>query len=199
MLGYDHPEEIVGINVFDTILPQYHDLIKKRIGKINNGDFNELIELELIRPDGRTLFIESRSRAIVFNGRPAAIIVGNELTKQKDLKAERDITLRLLLLIGRSHDLKELLKTVTSMLKSWSGCSAVGIRLHKNNDFPYFETRGFPDDFTWAENSLCRKDNRGQAVCDKSGDPVLDASAAMSSGDVSIPTCRFIPRMGASG
>jgi len=176
MLGYDKPDDIVGVNVFDTILPQYHDLIKKRIGRINNGDSNEPIELELIQPDGRTLFIESRSRAIVFNGRPAAIIIGTELTKQKDLEAERDITLRLLLLIGRSHDLRELLTTVTSMLKSWSGCSAVGIRLHKGDDFPYFETRGFSDDFTRAENSLCKKDSRGQVVCDKIGDPVLECT-----------------------
>ena len=43
------------------------------------------------------------------------------------------------------------MRSVTASLHSWSGCEAVGIRLREGDDFPYFETRGFPAEFVLAE------------------------------------------------
>ena len=53
-------------------------------------------------------------------------------------------------------------------------CEAVGIRLKDGDDFPYFETRGFTEDFVKLENSLCAYNPQGEMLRDEAGHPVLD-------------------------
>ncbi len=63
---------------------------------------------------------------------------------------------------------------ITELMKDWSSCEAVGIRLKQGEDFPYYETRGFPDEFVHLENSLCEVDEQGEYVRDSRGNPVLE-------------------------
>ena len=58
-------------------------------------------------------------------------------------------------------------------IAEWSGCEAIGIRLSEGDDFPYFETRGFPPEFVLAENHLCEVDSQGELLRDSQGNPVL--------------------------
>jgi PAS domain S-box-containing protein len=69
---------------------------------------------------------------------------------------------------------KELLHNLLGFFKEFSGCEAVGIRLHENGDFPYFETKGFPESFVKMENSLCAFDADGRILRDEVGNPVLE-------------------------
>ena len=62
----------------------------------------------------------------------------------------------------------------TRLLKEWSGCEAVGVRLHQGEDFPYCETMGFPAAFVQLENSLCARDQAGKLRRDSQGNPVLE-------------------------
>lgn len=55
-----------------------------------------------------------------------------------------------------------------------SGCEAVGIRLKRGDDYPYFVLRGFPEDFVRTENHLCSYGTDGSALRDDIGNPVLD-------------------------
>ncbi len=55
-----------------------------------------------------------------------------------------------------------------------SGCEAVGIRLREGEDFPYFETAGFPARFVRMENQLCAVDSQGRRLRDGQGNPVLE-------------------------
>jgi hypothetical protein len=55
-----------------------------------------------------------------------------------------------------------------------TGCAAVGVRLRDGDDFPYYETRGFPDEFVQAENRLCAIDQAGELLRDGAGHPILD-------------------------
>ncbi|MBN2486722.1 MAG: GAF domain-containing sensor histidine kinase [Bacteroidales bacterium] len=51
-------------------------------------------------------------------------------------------------------DLKNILKTIIGNLKEITGFKAVAIRLHENNDYPYFVSKGFSNGFIKHENSL---------------------------------------------
>ena len=90
------------------------------------------------------------------------------------LKSEREIVIQLFKLVGTQSSLREVMDHVTSLMRSWSGCEAVGIRLHEGDDFPYFETRGFPEKFVNLERSLCARDKSGALLRDSQGDPVLE-------------------------
>jgi len=90
------------------------------------------------------------------------------------LREERAIVSRLLRLGSSSNGLHDLLHEATSLLSEWSGCQAVGVRLRDGDDFPYYETRGFPREFILAESSLCRRGPDGQVARDFKGNPVLE-------------------------
>jgi signal transduction histidine kinase len=54
------------------------------------------------------------------------------------------------------------------------GCIAVGIRLRKVDDFPYFSQNGFSNDFLLTENSLTLRDAEGGVCHDENGDVSLE-------------------------
>jgi PAS domain S-box-containing protein len=85
-----------------------------------------------------------------------------------------EITVRLFEAINASNDLHDLMKAVTGLLRDWIDCEAIGIRLRDGEDFPYFESSGFPVTFLEKENRLCAYDAQGRSLCDNDGKPVLE-------------------------
>lgn len=113
----------------------------------------------------------------------------SDITERKRVEDEREITINLLSLLNASNDLPELIASVTELLKSWSGCEAVGIRLKKGDDYPYYQTQGFPAGFVNLENSLCIRDIQGQILRDDCGNPILECMCG------NIIYGRFDPKM----
>jgi len=83
-------------------------------------------------------------------------------------------TIELLRIINATTTTRGLISGVTSFLKNWLGCDAIGIRLSEGEDFPYYETAGFPEKFVRAERFLCSHDATGGINRDGDGNPVLD-------------------------
>ena len=50
-----------------------------------------------------------------------------------------------------------MIRSLAELLRRWTGCSAVGVRLREGDDFPYYELSGFPEGFGQVEKGLCRK------------------------------------------
>ncbi|MDR3640630.1 MAG: PAS domain S-box protein, partial [Humidesulfovibrio sp.] len=82
--------------------------------------------------------------------------------------------LELLRLFSAGGDRQTFLKGLLAELHKWSGCEAVGIRMREGNDYPYYETHGFPDDFVRLERSLCARDKAGNPLLDARGEPKLE-------------------------
>lgn len=93
--------------------------------------------------------------------------------KHKEADEEQDITLRILAKASAATSMNELLQGITGVLREWSGYEAVGIRLRDVDDYPYFETRGFPAEFVESEDRLCARDANGRVCRDEHGEPVL--------------------------
>ena len=86
---------------------------------------------------------------------------------------ERNTTIEFLRLVNESRQTEDLVHSVTSFFQTKSGCEAVGIRLRKEYDFPYYETKGFPQQFVRLETHLCDYDGDGKACLDEQGCPIL--------------------------
>jgi len=86
---------------------------------------------------------------------------------------EHTFAVDFLQLINTSTGIRNLVENAASFFQRYSRCEAVGIRLCDNGDYPYFETRGFAEEFLLAENSLCLKNALGQIERDTTGSPVL--------------------------
>jgi PAS domain S-box-containing protein len=87
---------------------------------------------------------------------------------------EREITIDFLQLVNESHGMEELIRASTTFFQQRSGCEAVGIRLHEGDDYPYFEARGFPEEFILLENKLCTYDENDRVCLDSDGSPLLE-------------------------
>ena len=99
---------------------------------------------------------------------------GMDITEQRIAHEEREITIKLLSLINSKNQIHDLMKLVTGLLRDWSGCEAVGIRLRDGEDFPYFETNGFSDEFVRAESKLCSLNELGEPIRDSRGRVYLE-------------------------
>lgn len=108
------------------------------------------------------------------DGQPTHHIVLRDTAFPKSPREECELIAHLLTQINGSSDLRQCMSLLTAALQEWSGCEAVGIRLREHEDYPYFETRGFPQTFVEAERYLCRHDENGEIIRDTSGNPVLE-------------------------
>ena len=104
-----------------------------------------------------------------------------DITEERRGQREREITLALLRLLNDGSRTRELIHNVTAVLHQWMGCEAVGVRLREGDDFPYYETCGFPAEFVEAENSLCAAAPRARC-CARPTAPVLGVSVRQSPG-----------------
>ena len=97
---------------------------------------------------------------------------------QKRSQADRlerdDAERRLLRLCHTANTLESLMQALVTFFLDLTRCEAVGVRLRRGEDFPYYETRGFPAAFVRAENSLCVPDPRGDMLRESTGSPVLE-------------------------
>ncbi len=97
-----------------------------------------------------------------------------DITERKEIERERETTIKLLRLLNAKNDLHGLMRTILRFMKELSGCETVGIRLRDGDDFPYYETSGFSDEFVEVERRLCVSDLNGQLQRDEFGNPVLE-------------------------
>src|ERR1035437_6242236 len=107
-------------------------------------------------------------------GKGYFVAVFDDITERKLHEADRETMLALLRLANAANDTEELIRTVTAEMQEWSGCEAVGIRLQDGDDFPYYQTRGFPPEFVRSESYLCARDANQDLLRDSQGNPVLE-------------------------
>ena len=92
----------------------------------------------------------------------------------RDADNSRENERKLLKICHTATNINDLIRFLLQFFQDLTGCEAVGLRLRQGEDFPYYETRGFSESFTRAENFLCSRDSHGGLLRDNYGNPVLD-------------------------
>ncbi|MFA6009822.1 MAG: ATP-binding protein [Desulfobacteraceae bacterium] len=129
--------------------------------------------LRMVKKTGMTF--SARLESAMANddeGIPVCLIIISDITAMKLLDDERELA-SYLTLLNTPGDYRECMSDLISILKNWSGCETVGIRLSSGYDFPFYETLGFSTEFIQSESSLCAYDQSGQVLLDDSGNPEL--------------------------
>jgi len=90
LLGYESPDELVGLDALETIAPEHRDVIRERMANVEENRENATIEIPLLRPDGGHAWSLSTSVPIELEGRPSALIIGQDITQQKWAERERE-------------------------------------------------------------------------------------------------------------
>ena len=79
----------------------------------------------------------------------------DDVTTEYRAENERSITINLLSLINSPYNLAELMKGVAALMKKWSECSAVAIRLKNEDEYPVFTSEGYSQRFIDIKTKTC--------------------------------------------
>ena len=77
---------------------------------------------------------------------------------------KRQATINILSLINKIDDVHDLIAQVALLVRNWSECEAVGIRMQENAHYPYVQTLGFPAYHIHSENHICVEDKNKETV-----------------------------------
>jgi PAS domain S-box-containing protein len=94
--------------------------------------------------------------------------------KRKDAEERQRVSLHIIELLNRTNDTRAIIGDILAYLKQATGLDAVGLRLRKGEDYPYFVQIGFSGDHIEPDSSLCRRDGTGSCMRDESGNPYLE-------------------------
>lgn len=97
------------------------------------------------------------------------------ITKNKTLEEKEKrllVSTKILHILNKPFLEKELIKEILTLLKDFTGFDALGIRLKKGADYPYYEKTGFTKQFIESENKLCTFDKNGTIQCNTEGCPI---------------------------
>ena len=101
-------------------------------------------------------------------------VIFEDITERKKAEEEREIMIHFLKIANSTTNTHDLIKETVNFFLKQSECEAVGIRLKEGDDYPYYETSGFPDEHVKLESKLCKTDDFGSIIHDFNGDPVLE-------------------------
>jgi PAS domain S-box-containing protein len=160
-------EELVGRKKFSDFLvtgdrEAFLENFQRLIG---HGSLNDL-EYRMVRKDG-TIYPALLSESAV-RGRDGGFVMSRstvfDVTERKRTEDRIRVTNELLKLYTRTFSKKEYLDAAIELIKGWSGCRHVGMRVpDANGNVTYESCTGFTPEFLESENVLSLK--RDQCAC----------------------------------
>ena len=97
-----------------------------------------------------------------------------DLTNAVRLDGVDALTARILDHLNKLDEDCDGMRNILGEIKDFTKMQAVGLRLVDGDDFPYYQTHGFSEEFVEAERSLCSRDAEGRVLRDAAGRPLLD-------------------------
>lgn len=95
--------------------------------------------------------------------------IARDITRRKIADDRQKLTADLLRQLNSSDTMADIIRQILLLVKSYGGVEAAAIRLTKGDDFPYYVTDGFTEQFVQAESTICRADACGvntlECVC----------------------------------
>ena len=178
-------EEFIGKTFFDSTW----DVIHEDGSPFSSEDQPSMVALRTGQPVGDTVagVFNRQTKSyvwVVINAIPRfhpgetdpyqVFVTLHDMSYRKKAEEEREAAVEFLHLVNQSRTKEEMVREALAFVKRQSGCEAVGIRLKEGDDYPYYETSGFPKEFILAENRLCAVDQKGEMIRDSFGNPVLE-------------------------
>ncbi|NPV87192.1 MAG: PAS domain S-box protein [Anaerolineae bacterium] len=82
LLGYT-PEEFIGMEALSIIHPDDRPKLVERMRSVAQGSPNPPLQMRVIKKDGQVYIAESTSLPLMFNERPAALVISQDITARK--------------------------------------------------------------------------------------------------------------------
>ncbi|MGA2959437.1 MAG: PAS domain S-box protein [Thermodesulfobacteriota bacterium] len=83
LLGASGQADLIGKSIFKIIHPDCIDIVRERIGQLEQEKAVPLVEEKFIRPDGTIVDVEVAAAPIFFQGEPMVQVIARDITKRK--------------------------------------------------------------------------------------------------------------------
>jgi len=193
MSGYSEGE-LLAMHIWDLEVFETRDIVTGHIRKLISAGADRF-QSRHRRKDGSVLDVEVSVQFRPEQGGQCICFL-RDISDQKQIDAERENMIQVLEILNAKTDFRELMRSLLNFIQEIFGCESVGVRLREGNDFPYYETRGFSDDFIETETHLCVEDIHGQLEQDDIGNPVLECMCGNIIRGRTDPSKPFFTRFG---
>jgi|GEM_PF-1139763 len=174
--------ELLGFSKAEVIGKSFWDIDLFRDIVANKANFLELLhkgfaryeDVTLETCDGRKIEVEFVSNA--YEVKDYKVIQCNirDITERKKLEKLQHLAHETLALMNGSKLDEGTMRDILAEIKKATGFEAVALRLRDGDDFPYYVTDGFSEDFVRTERFLCARDSSGKIEYGSNGNPVLE-------------------------
>ena len=83
LIGAESPEQVLGKSAYDIYHPDYHGVIRERIGQMRDGHTTPLLEEKIVRLDGETVDVAVTGSHFVDQRGPAIQVILRDITERK--------------------------------------------------------------------------------------------------------------------
>jgi putative nucleotidyltransferase with HDIG domain/PAS domain S-box-containing protein len=104
----------------------------------------------------------------------AVLGYSRDVTEQKYVEQQKQLWLNIFRHLNESESEDQIFRSILELIQQFGGYEAVGIRLEKEGDYPYYEANGFVPGHVELENQLCSYDEDGKIARDSQGNPLLE-------------------------
>jgi len=172
MLGYTE-KELTTLGMQNIHPQEYLPAIMEAFEKQAKKEIN-LFSCPVQRKNGSVFYADINSFPLKMNGKLCMVGMFTDIDERKKLEDRQQLSYECLNLLNKQPDTLNTISDILNLIKQHSNIEAVGIRLRKGEDFPYFAQNGFPEEFVEKENSLCSHDKKGNLRLDEQGKPCLE-------------------------
>ncbi|WP_413306788.1 EAL domain-containing protein [Bacillus sp. 1P10SD] len=82
---------LIGKSLLDLVHPESKEELITNLQKVLNGELVALHEYKFNTMNGETIFIEAVGSTVMFNGKPALMAIGSDITEKKNLQEQLNI------------------------------------------------------------------------------------------------------------
>ncbi len=181
LLGYSR-ENLMGKNDYDFFPEEQADFFTKKDREVLHlGGILDIPEeaLQTLNRGTRTLHTK-KVPILDFDGKPEFLLgISEDITERKLRESYREMGREILLILNEPGDIQDSVKRVLTVLKTYTGFDAIGIRLQEGDDFPYVTQEGFSKEFLRTENKLVECDADGKVCRDNDCNVRLECTCGL--------------------
>ncbi|MEW5820311.1 MAG: PAS domain S-box protein [Cyanobacteriota bacterium] len=172
MLNYTK-EELLNFSI-DNIHPKENlEYVIGEFNKLTQGIKNITHDIPVLKKDGSIIYVDIAASSISINDRECLLGFFRDVSERKNTLIKKTFNNSILNHLNISKTIDEALTNVIDDFKNYFNFDAVGIRLRKEFDYPYYKTFGFSKEFLVSENTLCYRDKNNEIILDDKGVPLL--------------------------
>ena len=131
------------------------------------------------RKNDSTFPVEITVNLIEYEGKEINCAFAMDITERKQAEQLHKLSSDVLSTLNKGLDIEVAIDRILSIIQLNTGFDAIGIRLEKNGDYPYYVQTGFSDGFLKTENTLWERTNSGDLCRDKDGNISLECTCGL--------------------